>query len=70
MERELARKVVELLWRADRHLYQAFELVHTSQYAEELKDLQRDITGTMSTIHEGIINPLYDRFPDLRPTKD
>ncbi len=70
MDRDLARSVVELLWRADRHLYQAFELVHTSEYGEDLKDLQGQITGTMSRIHEGIIKPLYDLFPDLRPTKD
>jgi hypothetical protein len=70
MDRKLAKDVVQLLWMADKNLHDAFELVYTSKNAEELQDLQVQITGTMSRIYEGIIRPLYDRFPDLRPTKD
>jgi hypothetical protein len=69
MDEEFAGDVVRLLWMADRNLYEAFDLIHTSPYAGELEELQSQITGIMTSIHRGIIQPLYDQFPNLKPTR-
>jgi hypothetical protein len=68
MDQDLAGSVVRLLWMADRNLYQAFELVHKSEPTEDARTLEHSILATMRDVQVRIIHPIYERFPELRPS--